>query len=494
MKLIDLVLLGGNIWASSGREEALAIKGDRIVAVGSNERIKAMAADAKKVHLKGKTVLPGFIDSHTHLVSTGLKQTFYLDLSKATSLKDVLELVEAEARRKSEGEWIVGWGWDESRWPKQRYITKDDLDKVAPKNPTALIRVDGHLVSISSLALKMSKVKVTEATGLLREHTAWSFLEEIEPDIDTLKEAIRAGVKLCHQLGITSVHDIVKPSFVRAYSELKSKGELKLRVYLNYKVEYLKDLISLGLSSGFGDDVLKIGAIKIFADGSIGARNAAFFESYADHQGHGELNYTLLELKGLIKGAQDFQVMVHAIGDRGIETTLKAFSNAKLNRWRIEHFELPTEKHLRIAAKLGIIASMQPNFLKWAEKGGLYERRLGRRASRINPLREVLDHGIILAFGSDGMPMGPLYGIFLAVNAPNDCQRLKVEEAIRCYTEGGAYASFEEDIKGSIEEGKLADLVVLSHDPLTTDIKAIKVEQVWWGGRRVFKNEDRDVY
>jgi len=495
----NLVLLNGSIYTISGsREGAVAIKDDKIVAVGNTEQIKKMASkDTEIIDLQGKAVFPGFIDAHTHLVRTGLERTLYLNLIKIKSLKELLELVREEAKSKAPGEWIIGRGWDESRWPEKRYVTRTDLDKVAPKNPVVLIRIDGHLFSVNSKALAEVKVpknpeEFNADAGILREETAWRFYEQIEPGLDKIKEAIREAAKLACSLGVTSIHDIVSPNYIRAYSELK--GELEIRVYLNIKADYLEKLMDLGFSTGFGNEWLRLGAIKIFADGSLGAGNAALYEPYADRQSKGKLNYNDKELSELIRLAceNNFQVMIHAIGDRAIDSALNAFAKNNIDkeeRYRIEHFELASEAQIERAYKIGIIASMQPNFLQWDLTGGLYEARLGKeRASRICPYKKVIEKGVILAFGSDCMPLAPLLGIHCAVNAPYELQRLSVEEAIRCYTLNSAYAAFEEDIKGSIEEGKLADLVVLSEDPykFPDRIKDIKVEATYLGGRKVF--------
>lgn len=495
----DLILLNGNIvTVSSGRAEALAIKDQKIAAVGSNAEIKRLThKNTKILDLKGKTVLPGFIDAHTHLVSVGLRKTLYLDLSETRSLEEALERVREAAKAKGKGEWVMGRGWDESRWPQKRYITRSDLDRVAPHNPIALVRVDGHMLTANTKALAVVNVsadsdEMDKENGILREQAATQFLQQLRPSLDELKRALKEAVKIAHSLGVTSIHDIPYIEAFRAWQALR--GELKLRVTLNIPIEQLDKFSELGFRTGFGDEWLKLGAVKIFSDGSIGAGNAALFEPYLDRPGNGKLNYEQAKLNELVKKAQDngFQVMIHAIGDRAIQAVLEAFAAAGMDfedRARIEHFELPTPAQIEQMKELGIIASMQPNFLQWSGPGQLYEARLGaERDMRINPLRRVLEEGVMLAFGSDCMPLGPLYGIHLAVNAPHEVQKLSAEDAIRCYTLNAAYAAFEEKSKGSIEAGKLADLVVLSEDPYRAKdrIKEIKVEMTLVGGERVF--------
>lgn len=499
----DLILLNGRIITlnASDKARALAISGERIAAVGSDEEVKDLASeDTEIIDLQSKTALPGFIDAHTHLVSTGLMETIYLDLAEARSLEDLLEMVRAAAGRRAKGEWIIGRRWDESQWLKPRYVTRQDLDRVAPGNPVALFRVDGHLLAVNSRALELvslseeMRAQADLERGLLWEEAAWWLHDQVEPEPGELERAIAAAARLAHSLGVTSVHDIIKPSYLRAYQGLRARGALKLRVYLNPKVEHAKELIKAGLQTGFGDGWLRLGAVKLFADGSIGAGNAALGEPYLDRKGRGQLNYSDEELFRIVKEARQagWQVMAHAIGDRAIESTLRVYERAGVrsqDRYRIEHLELPTEQHLERAARLGIVASMQPNFVNWSKPGNMYEARLGgERTSRASPHRLVLDAEIRLACGSDCMPLGPLFGIHQAVNAPHPAQRLTVEEALRWYTQGGAYASFEEGLKGSLAPGKLADLVVLSADPFKhpQEIENIQVEMTFVGGELVF--------
>jgi predicted amidohydrolase YtcJ len=354
----DLIVLNANIYTvSSGHAQALAVRDGKILAVGSTAEIRKLAGPRTQIEdLGGKTVLPGFIDAHMHLVSVGLRESgYYLDLSQARSLEETLALVRARVQHTEKDQWVLGRGWDESRWPEHRYITKADLDRIAPEHPVVLVRVCGHILCANSVALK--KISVTpragefdEPSGLLREETAWAFLQQLQPSDDQIREAIVAGVKLAHKLGVTAIHDIAKPAHIRAYMALHQAHQLKLRVRLNIEVHYLDQLIALGLRTGFGDEFLKLGAIKFFADGSLGARNAALREPYQTPSGlfafagqwpakmngpgeaWGKLNYEQSELNRLVKRAHDhgFQVMIHAIGDRAIDAALEALSHAGL--------------------------------------------------------------------------------------------------------------------------------------------------------------------
>ncbi len=505
----------------------------KIVAVGRNEEIKRLAGPQTQIEdLQGKTVLPGFIDAHMHLVSVGLRESgYFLDVSQARSLDEALELVRERVKETEKAHWVLGRGWDESLWPERRYITKADLDRIAPEHPVVLVRVCGHMLCANTLALQ--KITVTPkadefdgASGLVREETAWAFLQQLQPSDEQIQEAIRAGMRRAHRLGVTAIHDIAKPEHIRVYLKLHHEKKLKLRVRFNIEAKYLDHLIALGLRTGLGDEVLTLGAIKFFADGSLGARNAALSKPYAPaltpcssphphppaplpSEGEGwrgegrgaggegllgTLNYEQSQLNYLVRRAHDhgFQVMIHAIGDRAIDAALEALSHAGTtpkHRHRIEHAELLHSEQIARMKQMGIIASMQPNFVQWSGPGKLYETRLGpERDSQIDPHRTVLDMGVKLAFGSDGMPFGPLYGIHCAVNAPHPAQRISVEEAIQAYTLGAAYAAFEEQRLGSLEPGKLADFIVLSQDPTRAkNISEITVERTYLAGQRVFE-------
>ncbi len=486
---------------SSGHAHALAVRDGKIVAVGHNEEIKRFAGPQTQIEdLQGKTVLPGFIDAHMHLVSVGLRESgYFLDLSQAHSLDEALGLVRERLKETEKAHWVLGRGWDESLWPERRYITRADLDRIAPEHPVVLVRVCGHMLCANTLALQ--KITVTSkadefdgASGLLREETAWAFLQQLQPSDEQIQEAILAGVRRAHRLGVTAIHDIAKPEHIRVYLKLHHEKKLKLRVRFNIEAKYLDHLVALGLRTGLGDEVLTLGAIKFFADGSIGARNAALHKPYRDADSLGKLNYEQSKLNYLVKRAHEhgFQVMIHAIGDRAIDAALEALCNAGAtveHRHRLEHAELLHPEQIARMKQMGIIASMQPNFVQWSGLGGLYGTRLGpERDSQIDPHRTVLDMGVKLAFGSDGMPFGPLYGIHCAVNAPHPAQRISVEEAIQAYTLGAAYAAFEEQRLGSLEPGKLADFIVLSQDPTRPkNISKITVERTYLAGRRVFE-------
>ncbi len=482
------------------RAQALAVRSGRIVSVGANEDARALAGEGtREVDLAGRALLPGFVDAHTHLLRTGMERTFYLDLNGARSADEVFQRVEAAAREREPGAWVVGRGWDESGWHDGRYPTKAALDRVAPRHPVALIRVCGHILSANSQALDRVPLPadphtVDFAHGWLREEAAWALLDHIEPALDERVQALAAGITYAHACGITSIHEIADLAAIQAYSRLKRSGRLTLRVRLNVRHALLDHLIATGLAGEFGDGLLRLGALKLFADGSIGARNAALKQPYADApETSGQLNHAPEELLRWLKKGHEagFQLMTHAIGDRAISTVLEAYEAVGVqpgDRARVEHLELPDEADLEKMSRLGVVASMQPNFVQWSGPGQMYEARLGKaREARIDPHRVVLDAGVPLAFSSDSMPVGPLYGMHLAVNAPHDAQRVTVEQALHAYTLGGAYAGFSEAELGSLAPGKRADLVVLDRDPLAHPdaLDRLEVAQVYVGGERV---------
>ena len=306
------------------------------------------------------------------------------------------------------------------------------------------------------------------------------------------------SVARAHALGITGVHDCVEPPEVRAYQELRRQGRLTLRASLMPYAESLDALAAAGFRTGFGDEWLRLGAVKVFADGSLGARTAALFDPYDDEpRAAGGLVRSPKDLTALLARAHaaGFQAAVHAIGDRAIDVVVEAYARVldreprRDHRHRIEHLELPSEEVLDRMRDLGLVASMQPNFVaRWSGPGGLYERRLGRaRLERNNPFREIVRRRIPLAFGSDGMPYGPLAGLAGAVDAPFPAQRIPATAALRAYTAGGAFAGFAESDVGTLAVGKFADFVILTGDPRRDEVAGLAVDATVVGGSAVYR-------
>ena len=493
-------ILRGGVFPTIPEASAVAIGGERLLAIGHAAQIAPLATEITRViDLNGKAVLPGFIDAHTHFLQIGLSEIgLRIDLVGLSRTKTLARLA-AAVRERGKGEWVVGCGWDESTWQAHDYLRREELDRITGKTPLVAVRIDGHLLTANSCALAHIPLNVNRGlvdlvSGILREEAAFAFLRTVKPDEGTLREALYRAATVAHRHGITSIHTMLAPERIRLY--MHERGRLKLRVTLCPEVSCLDALETLGIESGFGDAWLRLGGIKLFADGSIGARNAALGEPYADSSEQGALNYSDEELISFIRRCDQagLQTVIHAIGDRAIEQVLGAHSVAGSSRdlrHRIEHFELPTAAHIARAKDLGLHISMQPNFVgNWSGEGKMYTDRLGRtRDQQIDPHRLVLDAGLPLAFGSDCMPMSPLFGLHWAVNAPHPNQRVSVEEAITCYTKMGAYFSFEERQKGVLAGGMLADLVILNRDPrkIPDRLANLEVEMTFLGGELVYQ-------
>jgi len=476
----------------------------RILAVGPEEEVLFSSCDTTRIiDLAGQAVLPGFIDSHTHFLQTGLARIgLHIDLS-GLSREEVFAQLAGAVRERGAGEWVVGRGWDESTWGDRHFLSREELDRLAPDSPLIAIRLDGHLLAANTVALErippsIDRREIDEECGLVREKAAFDLLRSISPDEETLRAALHAAVSYAHRLGITSIHTMLSLDWFHAY--MRERGKIGLRVTLCPEVPALGPLETLGMTSGFGDEWLRLGGVKLFADGSIGAGNAALYAPYTDSGKNGALNYRTQDLASFIERAErtGLQTVIHAIGGRAIEQVLDAHATVGTSRelrHRIEHFELPTRTQIERARKLRLNISMQPNFVgNWSGEGKMYQARLGEeRDSMVDPHHLILEKELPLAFGSDSMPISPLYGLHWAVNAPHESQRVSFEEGIRCYTEEGARLSFEEEEKGRIETGMLADLVVLDKDPREdpTQIDQLRVEMTCLAGKIVYQREGR---
>jgi len=341
-----------------------------------------------------------------------------------------------------------------------------------------------------------------EPTGVLLEAAIDPVYETVEPGPAETREIVEAALEDCARKGITGFHDMVRNSHAPGvYRDLDAAGALTARVRLNYWTDHLDALREVGLRTNAGSPFVETGAIKSYTDGSFGGRTAKLSEPYADADGRdgadaatGQWVVDPDELDAVVAEATGagYQFTAHAIGDVAIDAVLDAYEAAAVGdsgaaRHRIEHVELADDEAIERLADSGVVASVQPNFLKWAGEDGLYDARLADRRTETNRYRDMLDAGVNLAFGSDGMPMNPLSGVHHAVNAPADSQRIGVTEALRAYTRGAAYAGFDEDRLGTIEPGKLADLVVLDASPWErpAEIRSMDVSMTIVGGRIV---------
>jgi predicted amidohydrolase YtcJ len=495
--------------------EAVAIRDGRIVRVGPAYEVRFLEGADTTVHeCEGRVVLPGFVDAHTHLDMVG-RYLVHAELGDATGPDDAVDRLRAGAHPPEEAEWVLGFGYDESTWDEARYLDRTDLDRVSEARPVAAFREDMHTVSLNSVALDRLADRIPdeelrteggEPTGVAVEGAVGTALDATRGDRPE-RDLLRAATDRAVELGITAVGDMIRDQRVpRAYRDLARDGDLGLRVRLNYWTDFLDALEETGLRTGDGDDLVGVGAVKSYTDGSLGARTARLSEPYADADTdsgdddgdeRGQWVVTPDELREYVDRADalGLQFCAHAIGDEAIAAILDAYADtdAAEARHRVEHAEVLTDDLIDRFAEVGAVASVQPNFLKWAREGGLYEARLGpertRASNRFATLREA---GVPLAFGSDTMPLGPLFGVEQAATAPAPEQRLDVTEALRAYTHGAAYALGDEDRFGTVAVGKRADLVVLDGSPWAAArdaIADIDVMATFVGGEPTYRGE-----
>ena len=482
--------------------EAVAVRDGRIARVGSAYEVAFLeGVETDVVDCGGDVLLPGFIDAHTHVEIVG-RRLVHADLGGATDREEAIDRLR---NAPTDTGWTLGYGYDESTWPDGAFLTRNDLDTVSTERPVVAFREDLHTASVNTVVLDRYEAAMGdgveridgEPTGIVREGAAEFLRKETAPDREETKRLVEAARDHAHSLGVTGVHDMVRNSDAPAvYRELDRAGELDVRVRLYYWATHLDAVEELGLVTNHGSEFVRIGGIKTFTDGSIGARTAKLSKPYNDGDESergggttGEWVVTPDELEAIVARVDrlGMQLAVHAIGDEAIDVTLDALPDDGDARHRIEHAELLADELDGFDA----VASMQPNFLRWAREGGLYERRLGgRRTRRSNRFSDVLEAGIPLAFGSDCMPLNPLYGVQEAVTAPEPSQRLSVTDALRAYTLGAAYAGHDETRFGTVEAGKRADLVVLERSPweVTADeIAAIAVSMTVVDGEVVYR-------
>jgi len=516
----DMILTNGNIITMNPKKpkaQAIAIKEDKIIAVGTNNQIQKLKGKTTKIiNLEGRTVVPGLTDTHVHILGFGASLT-NLNLRDITSIKEMQQKLQEQAKKTPEEKWILGGRWDQEKFKEKRYPTRFDLDRVAPRNPVFLHRVCGHTCVVNTKALKVAGItketeppkggkidldpKTGEPTGILREN-AMELIEKAipKPNEEESEQTCLLACQKAVEEGLTTVHWIIEsPREIQIIQKLRANKKLPIRVYILIPVEFMNYLTKLGLRTGFGDNMIKIGSIKILTDGSLGARTAALTEPYSDEpKTKGMTLYTQEELNRLITKAHEanLQLAVHAIGDQAVDMTLTAMEKAfarsprKNLRHRIEHASLLNRKLIDRMKKLNLVASVQPHFTIsdfWTIN------RLGpKRAKWAYPFKTLIHNGILTTGSSDCPvePISPLLGIYAAVTRKeNQEERVTVNEALRMYTINAAFPSFEENIKGSIEVGKLADLTVLSCDPeaiASEGIKNIDVEMTIVDGKIVY--------
>jgi predicted amidohydrolase YtcJ len=536
----DLVLVNGKVWTGEKdrpEAEAVAVTRDRITLVGSTADVKALAGPATKViDLRGRRVVSGFYDSHVHMIGGGR------GLSEV-ALKDAKDEAEFGKRLKEfdaklpPGRWLTGGNWDHDRAFNGTLPTAALIDRYVPERPVCLSRYDGHMVVVNTKALKLAGVTSTSAdppggeifrladgktpSGVLRDNAEGLVARLIPPPgEDEVIESVNAALAEARSVGVTSVQDMdgsgaaTRRILFRTYQRFARAGKLTTRVDLRWPIGDAKELIGLGVEADFGTDRVRIGGVKGFMDGSLGSSTAKMFQPFVhESKSTGIFVTPRAAMQAFVRAADKagLSVAVHAIGDEGNATILDIFADAarengpRDRRFRVEHAQHLRPQDYRRFHDLNVIASMQPYHA--IDDGRWAEGRIGKeRCASSYAFRSLLDAGAVLAFGSDWpvAPLDPLVGIDAAVNRrtldgkhPEGWfpeQRITVAEAVTAYTRGSAYAAFQENERGSLKPGKLADLVVLSRDifaPAERDrIADTKVQLTVVGGAVVFEAKE----
>jgi predicted amidohydrolase YtcJ len=514
----DVIFTHGNIYTgvvdaaaplgAGKRAEALAVVGDRILAVGARDEImKLKGPETKVIDLEGHFLMPGFNDAHMHLASAGLEK-MNVNLVGAKTLDEFRERLRAKCEAAEPGAWVVGEGWDETLWPVKVLPTRWDLDEVSGKHPVYLARVDGHIGVANTRALQLASVTVASRdpdggkidrddtgtpNGILREKAQNLVFAVIpKPTREKRRQAIELALADLASHGITSAQDYSQWDDFQIYEELEHEGKLTARIseWLTFD-DSMEELNRKRSSHPASDNMLHTGMLKGFMDGSLGSKTAALLEPYSDDPNNSGLpQYEAAKLNAMTKERvlAGYQIGFHAIGDKGVQMALDAFAGAEKAakdakvkaadggsdyRLRIEHAQVTTPQQILRFKELKVIASMQPSHLvtdmNWAES------RLGsKRAEHSYAWAEFLRHGVTLAFGTDYPvePVAPFRGLYSALTRMSEdgkksyypAQKLNIEQAIAAYTTGAAFAEFAEKQKGKLEPGMLADFVVLDQD------------------------------
>ncbi len=507
--------LNGNIYtmdASQPKAQALAIdlQTGTILAIGTNDEVRRLASlNGIMIDLRGRTVLPGFIDAHIHLVSEAYR-AYNIDAAGRVSEDEVADLVRQRALQTPPGQWIVGSQWDRNLWPGSPFPTRASLDAVAPDHPVALWSKDGHLLWVNSKALEIAAISAAtpkpvggailcdgsgEPTGVLQESGATDLVSRhiSTSDPSMTRPLVQETLRRLQSRGITSIHEIEDRSAFQLLQDLNDQNALQTRVTMFLPRQLLPDLRSIGIQSGFGGSMLRLGGIKIFADGTLGSQTAAMLEGFEDNPtNRGILILPEKQMNETVQLAAEMgiSVAIHAIGDRAAHVALNSIERAQQHladqprdkaqpglRYRLEHVQLITDADLQRMRTMGVVASIQP-FHAISDRD-IAERYWGQRARRAYAYRTMRNMSIPLALGSDAPveTFDPLRILYSATRrtSPDTPERpawlpeqsLEVAQALWGYTMGAAYAAGEEGMKGSLTSGKLGDFVVLREDILT---------------------------
>jgi predicted amidohydrolase YtcJ len=536
----DLIITNAKVWTvdkAHPAAQAVAVIGDRIVFAGTDIGVNSLRGPHTRIiNAGGKLLLPGFNDAHVHFIDGG-RQLDSVQLNDATTPDELVRRVAEQAKKTPKGEWIEHGDWDETKWNPPGLPTKEMIDPITPDNPVFLSRYDGHSALANSTALRLAGITAQTAnppggtivrdaqgnpTGDLKD-AAMTLVLKVIPQLshEQRMSAARRALEYAASLGVTSVqHMDADYADIAAYAELLQNGELTARIYAAPLITFgADDQAKIGIRHAFGSSFLRIGAVKAFADGSLGSRTAYFFEPFTDEPGNRGLLSDEMQPLSLMRDrmmkadAAGLQICTHAIGDQAISMVLdlytdvlKAHHGAE-RRLRIEHAQHMAEKDFTRFAQLDVIASVQPYHA--IDDGRWAEARIGHdRAGRTYAFRTFLNYGVHLAFGTDWdvAPLNPMLGLYAAVtratlDGKNPAgwfpeQKLSLAEAVYSYTMGSAYAEFQENEKGSIVPGKLADMVILSDDIFNippAKIRDVKVLKTIVGGKVVWDASKRPV-
>ncbi|HEY9174918.1 MAG TPA: amidohydrolase [Verrucomicrobiae bacterium] len=516
----DLLILNAAVRtmdAAQPKAEAVAILGNRILAVGATADLRSLAGPKTRViDAGGKSVLPGFNDAHVHWLSGGFSIT-NVDLRDASSPAEFARRIGEFAKKLPKGRWILGGDWDHEKFPGAQLPTKEMIDAVTSDHPVFVSRLDGHMSLANSLALKLASVtKDTkevdgglivrdakgEPTGILKD-AAMAYVEKVIPprSWDEKLAAARAATEHAASLGVTSVQDMSADDDVGLYQYQLERGELKTRIYCARSIVSWEVLGKTGMRAPLGNDWIRFGGLKGFADGSLGSTTAYFFEPYNDAPDTRGLLFDQMFPEGIMlqrvlaADKAGLHVMIHAIGDAANKAILDIYQQVAAQngprdrRFRIEHAQHLRPSEIRQFATLKVIASMQPYHC--ADDGRWCDKRIGpERAKGTYAFRSLLDAGASLAFGTDWTvaPLNPMESLKAAVTRQTldgkhpegwvPEQKITLEEAIHAYTMGSAYAEFQEHLKGSLTPGRLADVVMLDRDLFTMNPSALDTVKV----------------
>ncbi|MGB7202220.1 MAG: amidohydrolase [Pyrinomonadaceae bacterium] len=527
----DLVVANANIRTMDAKRtvaRSMAVLNGKIIAIGSDAATKSFVGPKTRViNAGGKTVIPGFNDAHVHFMETGT-QLSSVDLRDAKSPEEFVRRIKEFAAKLPKGRWILGGKWDHENWTPSNLPTAAMIDAVTPNNPVFIDRLDGHMALANSLAMKLASVNkdtkdvdggliVRDAggnpTGVFKD-AAMSYVNRVipAPSWEERLEAALAATEHAASLGVTSVQDMSAGTDVGVYQELLRQGKLKTRVYACSNLSDYKRWTNAGVRAAFGSSMLRVGCLKGYADGSLGSTTAWFFEPYLDDpKTSGLASDEITQTPDLVMGADKagLQINIHAIGDRANDEILDTFertaaaNGGRDRRFRIEHAQHLREQDIPRFGSQKVVASMQPFHIiddgRWA-----WKRLDEKRIKGTYAFRTLLDTGAILAFGSDSpvAPLNPLFGVYAAVTRrtlddknPNGWipeQKISVDETLRAFTFGSAYGEFQDDVKGTLETGKVADFVILSEDIFTIDpvkIRDVKVVTTIVNGKIVFERK-----